>query len=92
VRSLLSQATQGALAPAQSTGSGALTDSHLAAKQRCCDNAPRPPDFELLERTTKGEDRQYRYRARWWSQSISTRLPIYGARKQLQMNIGNIVI
>ena len=66
VGSLLAQATQGALAQDQLTDNArsALAGPQLAAIESLLRKCATLPELELLERTTKGEDRQYLYRAR----------------------------
>lgn len=66
VGSLLAQATQGALARDLLTDNArtALADPQLAAITSLLRKCATGPELELLERTSKGEDRQYLYRAR----------------------------
>lgn len=66
VGALLAQATHGALAPDQLTDNArtALADPQLAAIKSLLRKCATSAELELLDRTTKGEDRQYLYRAR----------------------------
>lgn len=63
---LLAQATQGALIQDQLTDNAriALADPQRAAIKSLLRKCATLPELELLERKTKGEDRQYLYRAR----------------------------
>jgi hypothetical protein len=89
VHSLLSQATQGALAPEQFTDNarGALADPQLAATTSLLQKCATVTDLELLERTTKGEDRQYLYRARCASTALLVAIDFNKAAKVNRFSI-----
>lgn len=65
VAALLAQLRQNALPREQLTGKAqaALNTSALQQMQAALQPCSMPPALELLSRTTKGEDRNYRYRA-----------------------------
>lgn len=72
VQSILTQAAQGTLAPDMLTANArtALPPARLQAMSDALKKCGAPPALELLDRQTKGEERQYLYRAPCGGQAL----------------------